>query len=228
MFAAENAKVAVTDIDTMMVQAVAQQITSAGKTARSWTLDVAAQTEVDNVITAVARHFGGIDILINNAGISRPGAIDDANYLQRWQDSIATMLTAHVYTIKAALPYLRAAANGRIINLASTEGLGATKYSSAYSAAKTGVIGLTRSLAVELGIEGITVNCVCPGPVRTAMTQAIAEQDKAKYARRRVALQRYAEPEEIAQSILSLALPAASFITGVALPVDGGLTIRNA
>ena len=90
------------------------------------------------------------------------------------------------------------------------------------------MIGLTRSLAVELGDEGITVNCVCPGPIHTGMTSAIPDEAKAEFARRRVALKRYADPEEVAHATLSLALPAACFITGVALPVDGGLTIRNA
>ena len=81
---------------------------------------------------------------------------------------------------------------------------------------------------MELGEKAITVNCVCPGPVRTAMTAAIPDEHKEIYARRRVALKRYADPEEIAHAILSLALPASRFITGVVLPVDGGLTIKNA
>jgi len=106
--------------------------------------------------------------------------------------------------------------------------VGATPETSPYTAAKHGVIGLTRSMAVELGRDGITVNCICPGPIRTAMTEAIPEEHKEIYARRRIALKRYADPEEVAQATLSLVLPAASFITGVALPVDGGLTIKNA
>ena len=81
---------------------------------------------------------------------------------------------------------------------------------------------------MELGEEGITVNCICPGPIRTGMTAAIPEEHKQKYARRRIALKRYADPEEVAHGTLSLVVPAASFITGVTLPVDGGLTIRNA
>ena len=113
-------------------------------------------------------------------------------------------------------------------NIASTEGKGATPGNSPYSAAKHGVIGLTRSLAVELGKEGITVNAICPGPINTAMTQGIPTEQKAIYARRRTALRRYGEPEEVAHGTLSLVLPAASFITGVALEVDGGLTIRRA
>ena len=91
-----------------------------------------------------------------------------------------------------------------------------------------GVIGLTRSLAVELGSEGITVNCICPGPINTGMTARIPDEQKAIYARRRIALKRYAEPEEVAHATLNFALPSASFMTGVALPVDGGLTIKNA
>ena len=97
-----------------------------------------------------------------------------------------------------------------------------------YCSSKGAVTQLTRTLSLELAEHGLTVNCICPGPIRTGMTQAISEGDKAEFARRRVALKRYAEPEEVAHGTLSLVLPASSFITGVALPVDGGLTIRNA
>jgi 3-oxoacyl-[acyl-carrier protein] reductase len=83
-------------------------------------------------------------------------------------------------------------------------------------------------LAVELGKEGITVNCICPGPINTGMTQAIADADKATFAARRTAMRRYGEPEEVAHITLSLCLPAASYITGVTIPVDGGLMARNA
>ena len=126
------------------------------------------------------------------------------------------------------LPHLQKSTAPRIVNIASTEGLGATKGISAYTAAKTGVIGLTRSLAVELGSRGITVNCICPGPILTGLTVNIPEEARQEFARRRTVLRRYGDPEEVAQITLSLVLPAASYITGVALPVDGGLTIRNA
>jgi len=130
--------------------------------------------------------------------------------------------------IRECLPWLEKSDAARIVNIASTEALGATKGMSAYSAAKTGVIGLTRSLAVELGARGITINCICPGPILTGMTAAIPDEAKKEFARRRVALKRYGDPEEVAQMTLSLVLPAASYITGTAIPVDGGLTIKNA
>ncbi len=168
------------------------------------------------------------DILINNAGISMFAPIDSEDYGVAWSKSMAVLLTAHTLTIRAALPLLRKSAHARIVNIASTEGLGATKYGSPYTAAKTGVIGLTRSLAVELGPENITVNCICPGPINTGMTSAIADGDKIIFAKRRSALRRYGAPEEVAHGTLGLVLPASQYITGVTLPVDGGLTIRNA
>ena len=228
LFADEGARVAALDVNEEPLQAVVGEIAGAGYPARGWTMDVADLDAINRVIPAIAEHFGGIDILVNNAGIGAGGPLDGEEYEEKWQRAFDVLVTAHVRIIRAALPYLRESVGGRIVNIASTEGLGATKYASPYTAAKTAVIGLTRSLAVELGSENITVNCICPGPVRTGMTESIAEADKREYARRRVALRRYADPEEVAHGTLSLVLPAAQFITGVALPVDGGLTIKNA
>jgi 3-oxoacyl-[acyl-carrier protein] reductase len=97
----------------------------------------------------------------------------------------------------------------------------------AYSATKAGVAGLTRSMAVELGRHGITVNAICPGPILTGMTEAIPDEAKQTYARRRVPLRRYGMPEEVAQMTLNLCLPASSFVNGATIPVDGGMTIRH-
>jgi 3-oxoacyl-[acyl-carrier protein] reductase len=227
VFAAEGAKVAVTDLSAEGTQAVANEITARGGTAKAWTLDVARHDDIIKVVNDIAAHFGGLDIIVNNAGISVRVAIDDEGYDDAWTKALAVMLTAHPRIVRAALPYLRRSKCPRIVNIASTEALGATALHSPYSAAKAGVTGLTRSLAVELGREGITVNCICPGPIRTAITERISEEHKTIYAKRRTALGRYGDPEEVAHMTLSLCLPAASFLTGAVIPVDGGLMARN-
>ena len=228
VFAAEGANVAVTDYDGAGAQAVADAITAGGGSARAWQFDVADAAAVTRVVNEVAQHFGGLDIVVNNAGISTVSAIDGDGYDALWDRGIAVLLTAQQRIIRAALPYLRKSKCPRIVNIASTEALGATALHSPYSAAKAGVTGLTRSLAVELGREGITVNCICPGPITTGMTDRISAEHKAIYAKRRTALNRYGDPEEVAHMTLSLCLPAASFLTGAVIPVDGGLMARNA
>ena len=228
LFADEGAHVAVTDIDGGNVEMVVGEIRKAGLGAAGWPMDLAEPARITAVVDEVVAHFGGLDILVNNAGISRHTRIDGEDYEAIWDRHLEILPKAHARTIRAALPYPRTGGAGRIVNIASTEGLGATPETSPYTAAKHGVIGLTRSLAVELGREGITVNCICPGAVRTAMTENIEEEHKQIFARRRVPLARYAEPEEVAHGTLSLVLPAAGYINGAVLPVDGGLTIKNA
>jgi 3-oxoacyl-[acyl-carrier protein] reductase len=191
-------------------------------------LDVSDAKAIADTIAAIGKHFGGIDAIVNNAGIAAMSALEDERYDEIWARVVAINLTAHQRIVRAALPFLRKSAAPRIVNIASTEALGATPRDTAYAAAKAGVAGLTRALAVDLGKEGITVNCVCPGPIKTAMTSGIPDADKEVFAKRRTALRRYGEPEEVAQMTLSLCLPAASYITGAVIPVDGGLMARNA
>jgi 3-oxoacyl-[acyl-carrier protein] reductase len=227
LLADEGASVAVFDRSFDRTDAVVREITDAGGTAAAWALDVSDATYVRSAIDEVAARLGPPDILVNNAGVSLPAPVDADGYQEAWEATLAVNLTAHTTFVRACLPHLRRRGHGRIVNVASTEGLGATAYLSPYTASKHGVIGLTRALAVELGATGVTVNCICPGPIRTGMTAAIPEEAKTKFARRRVPLRRYGEPEEVAHMTLSLVLPAASYVNGAVLVVDGGLTVQN-
>ena len=227
LFADEGARVAVSDVNAEGVQAVVDEINGAGGEARGWTLDVSDAERCERVVREVIDHFGGLQILVNNAGISRGGPIDGKNYEDDWARTFEVNLSGQMRLIRAALPALKRDGAGRIVNIASTEALGASAMASPYTAAKHGVVGLTRGLAVELGSQGVTVNCICPGPIRTGMTAAIPDDAKRKFARRRVPLRRYGEPEEVAQATLSLVLPAASYMNAVVLPVDGGMTAQN-
>ena len=228
LFADEGVRVAVTDLDRSKVDTVVTEIEQAGGVAAGWVLDVTDADQIHTVVGQLVEHFEGLDLVVNNAGVAQFGAIDSGDFEEVWAMSFDVLLTAHARIIRAALPHLRDSTCPRIVNIASTEGLGATRFASAYSSAKHGVIGLTRSLAVELGREGITVNCICPGPIETGMTQGIPEGDKMIFAKRRTALGRYGLPEEVAHASLNFCLPASRYMTGAILPVDGGLLVKNA
>ena len=231
LFADEGARVAVVDLGEDRVGAVVEEIRTVHgpDAAQGWAVDVSDAEQVGHLVAEAAEAFGGLDILVNNAGIScAAGAMtDDAQFDEVWAATLAVNLTAQARMVRAVLPFLAAAEGGRVVNIASTEGLIATAGITAYTASKHGVIGLTKSLAVELGRTGVTVNCVCPGPITTAMTASIPDEVKEVYARRRVPLRRYGDPEEVAHMTLSLVLPAASFVTGSIVVVDGGMTIRH-
>lgn len=228
LFVDEGAKVVIVDIDTKALDVVATEIREAGGEVLAITTDCSIKSEVVAAIEQAAEHFGAIDILINNAGLSIPAMINDDSYDDGWQKALDVMVNAQQWAIRSALPYLLKAEHPRIVNVASTEALGATPFNSSYVVAKHASLGLTRAMAVELGRDGITVNCICPGPIHTGITAGIPDGDKVVFAKRRTALRRYGLPEEVAQITLSLVLPAASYITGATIPVDGGLTIRNA
>ncbi len=228
--AANGAKVVIAEVDADKASETVQALIDefGPDTASAFVADLVAPDACDNLVSHTVDTYGGLDIVVNNAGISRFSPIDDDEYEDHWALSLEVLLTAQTRIIRAALPHLRASDSARIVNIASTEGWGATKFGSPYTAAKHGVIGLTKSLAVELGREGITVNCICPGPIHTGMTEAIDDGDKEVFARRRTAIGRYGIPEEVAHGTLNFCLPASRYMTGAVLPVDGGLLIKNA
>ena len=227
LFADEGARVAVIDRDADGARRVAQEIVGAGGQATAWELDVSDEARIAATVAEVVDRHTGLDILINNAGVSARVPVEAEGYGATWTRTLAINLTAQVNLIRACLPHLLRRPGGRIVNIASTEGLGATSGISAYTASKHGVIGLTRSLAVELGRRGVTVNCVCPGPIHTGLTAGIPDDAKTRFARRRVPLGRYGEPEEVAHMTLSLVLPAASYVNGAVIVVDGGMLAQN-
>lgn len=230
LFADEGARVAVVDLDPTRVAAVVGEIDAVHGPgcALGVVADLAEADAANRVIDQVVAVWGGVDILVNNAGVSRPARLEASDFDEVWLHTLDVNLTAQARLLRCAVPYLvEAPDGGRVVNIASTEALVATPTLSAYAASKAGVIGLTRSAAVELGPRGVTVNCICPGPIDTAMTAAIPLDAKQTYARRRVPLRRYGDPEEVAHLTLSLCLPSASFATGAVLAVDGGMSIRH-
>ena len=231
LFADEGALVAAVDVNDAGVREVVAGIEGAHGAGRAaaFALDLRDREQIAALVDDVVATLGPVDILVNCAGVSLPAPADigDDFYESAWTTTLEINLAAHQRLIRACLPHLRRDGAGRVVNIASTEGVGATRNISAYTASKHGVVGLTRGLAVELGASGVTVNCVCPGSVHTGMTAIIPDEHKDRFAKRRVPLRRYGIPEEIAHVVLSLALPAASYVNGAIVVVDGGLTAKN-
>jgi 3-oxoacyl-[acyl-carrier protein] reductase len=231
LFADEGARVVVADLGSDRVEAVVVGIREAHGDAAALGVvcDVADHDQLRALVDRAIEWGGRLDIVVNNAGVALPNSAfqPDDEFETNWSRTLDINLTAHARLIRLAIPHLSASGAGRVVNIASTEAIVTTAGLAAYAATKAGVVGLTQSFAVELGRHGVTVNCICPGPINTGMTEAIDEESKTIYARRRVPLLRYGEPEEVAHMTLNLCLPSSSFVNGVAIPVDGGLTIRH-
>lgn len=232
LFADEGARVVVADLGDDRVAAVVAEITDAHGSDQVIGLacDVTVSEQRERLVSRCVEVFGGVDILVNNAGISLVSPVlssSDDDFASAWDRTLAVNLSAYVHMIRLVVPHMQARGTGRIVNIASTEAIVATPGLAAYSAAKHGVVGLTKSCAAELGRHGITVNAVCPGPIDTAMTSSIPQESKTIYAKRKVPLRRYGDPEEVAQMTFSACLPAASFLNGAAIVVDGGMTVLH-
>lgn len=222
LFARDGARVFALDVDEEGLDSLAAEHAAIDGAVT----DMSDRRQISQLPQRVEEWVGPVDVLVNNAGISRFTPLDLPEFEQHWDQVLAVNLTGYALMARAFLPHLERERDGRIVNVASTEGLLATKGISAYTASKHGVVGLTRSLAVELGERGVTVNAVCPGPINTSMTALISDADKQRFAGRRVPLKRYGEPEEVAHAILSLCLPAMRYVTGAILPVDGGQSAK--
>lgn len=226
LLASEGASVVAVDRDQAGLDGLAEMVGDDGAV-RICAVDLATSSAASEIVAAAHAAFGPVDIVVNAAGVSFPVELGDEGFDDAWRITFAVNVDAQAHLIAACLDDLCRNGDGRVVNIASTEGLGATAPMAPYTASKHAVVGLTKSLAVELGPKGVTVNCVCPGPINTGMTASIKDEHKQIYARRRTALRRYGEPEEVAHMIYSLVLPAASYTTGAVLTVDGGLSIRS-
>lgn len=223
LFRQEGASVAVLDRSDNAAKAVADEIGAVAVTC-----DVADPASVSAAVAKAAEAMGGLDGLVNAAGILSSAGLADTS-AEVFARTLAVNLTGTFLVIQAAAPFIQAAGKGTIVNIASGVGLMPTGPGSvAYVASKAGVVGLTKSIAMELA-PNIRVNSVCPGAVETAMTAgyirtATGEPDPSIATR--YALGRHAQPEELAAAILFLTSDESSFMTGIALPVDGGRTFH--
>lgn len=222
-FAGEGARVAICDMSERGLAAMREEL---GDGLRIGKVDVSEEAGLTAFIDGVAQHFGALDILVNNAGVGCFGHVDEISS-KAWRRTMAIDLDAVFFGSRAALPFLRET-RGCIVNTASISGNLADPGLVAYNVAKAGVINLTRNMAVDHAADGIRVNCICPGGVGTPMLKAHMRDDAImeEYARL-VPLGRVGEPEEMAAGIAFLASNDASYITGVALSIDGGVTAQT-
>jgi 3-hydroxybutyrate dehydrogenase len=198
--------------------------------------DLAKPAEIAQMVEAAVKEFGQLDILVNNAGIQHTAPIEKFP-IDRWDAVIAINLSANFHAIRAAIPHMRERNFGRIINIASTHGLVASIEKSAYVAAKHGVLGLTKVVALETATTGITCNAICPGWVLTPLVQkqiderAAREKIPVEQARTELLAEKqpsheFATPQQLGALAVFLCSDAAAQITGAALPVDGGWTAQ--
>lgn len=228
VLAAAGASIAVWDIDEAAANATVAELRAANITAKAVIADVSDKSAAEAAIAQIADDFGRIDILVNNAG-THDGKGIEAGSESDWDRIIGTNLKSVYLVTKAALPWLKAA-RGRIVNMGSMVGLVGQGQSGAYSASKGGIVALTKNMALDFAAYGIRVNCICPGWVRTPLVDEwFAMQEDEAQARDYVAsihpLGRIADADEVGAVALFLASDLSSFVTGVAIPVDGGVTL---
>ncbi|MDF2948961.1 MAG: 3-oxoacyl-(acyl-carrier-protein) reductase [Sedimentibacter sp.] len=220
-FAQEGVKVVVVDFDFEKVNVVVEQIISNGGEAIGFKCDVTNREDVKALGEKVIEHYGRLDILVNNAGITRDSSFKKMTD-EQWDAVLNVDLKSIFIVTQELYKYMEANNYGRIINISSVIGLSGNFGQSNYSAAKAGVIGLTKTLAIELGKKGITVNAVAPGFINTDMTKVMPENVKDKMVAS-IPVGRAGEPNDIASAVAFLASEETGFISGVTLSVNGAM-----
>ena len=232
VFAREGAKVVVTDVDVDGGQETIRIIESAGGTAQFVRADVSQAAEVAALVEQAVAAYGRLDCALNNAGIQGDIKQTAECSQENWDRIIATNLTGVWLCMKHEIPHMLNQGGGAIVNTASNFGLVGSNGMPAYSASKHGVLGLTKTAALEYAKSGIRVNAVCPGPVQTPLVdKVLAAQPELgdqiiKAIEAREPVGRMGQPEEIAEAVVWLCSDAASFVTGTAMSVDGGFVTQ--
>src|SRR6202047_3694231 len=227
-FAAEGAKVAIAGRRKEPLEAAAREIETSGAIALVVECDVVDRTAVQGALAAVTRHFGAMDILVNNAGAIVVGSVEETSD-EDWNRVIEINMTGTFLVSRAAIPALRRSGGGSIINIGSYLGIAGRRQRAAYCAAKAGVAGLTRAMALDHAPDRIRVNCICPAMIETEMaTQSLSKAADPEAARRlriaEIPLGRLGKPEDVAVLAVYLASDESSWVTGVSFPLDGGQT----
>lgn len=219
LFAREGARVFVADLNLQAAESVAKSI---GGRAEPKQVDVTNEKGVVAMVQDVARDANRIDILVNCAGLADFRKTETTS-LEQWQRVVDVNLTGAFLCCREVGLRMISTGGGTVVNIASTSGLSASPYMAAYSAAKHGVVGLTKALAIEWGKHNIRVNCICPGATETAMLLGTTTETYRAERRKRIPLGRLGRPSEQASTILFLASEDSAYVTGAALTVDGGI-----
>jgi len=224
--AAGGCRMSVADIRTDKNEQTAALIRQAGGEALALTVDMARRGDIDRMVAETVAAWGGLDCLVNNAGVGAAGFIEqvaDGDIEHTYAVNLVGVLRA----TRAAAPHLKKSGRGRIVNIASVEGIRGSGLLPVYSSTKAGVIGLTRANAIELARFGVTVNALCPGPIQTDMlAPLIADPKYWEKTIRGIPMRRLGVPEDVAGVVAFLASDEASFITGNTIVIDGGMTVK--
>ncbi len=222
--AAAGASIALLDRDRDAADTLAAELNAHGVQAYAIGVDVSVRADIDHAVSEVLARSGRLDIMVCNAGVTRPSRTLDVSEAL-WAQVIGVNLSGVFWTCQAALRAMKEARYGRVLITASTSALGSPGNAS-YASTKAGVVAMTRSLAVEFGRYGVTVNAVGPGMIDTPMTADVSEEIKQRWIAR-TPVGRLGEAADIARLFVFLAAPASSYITGQMIFVDGGYTLPN-
>lgn len=235
-FAAEGANVLINGFGPLgEIETIRKELEAHGGRALYHPADMTKPKEIAEMIETAIAEFGGIDVLVNNAGIQHVAPIEEFP-VDKWDQIIAINMSSAFHTMRAAIPSMKAKKHGRIINIASAHGLVASPFKSAYVTAKHGILGMTKTVALEVATSGITVNAICPGYVLTplvekqipdtAKARGIPESEVKDVMLHLQATKEFVSVEDIAAATLYLASDAAKQVTGTSLSIDGGWTAQ--